>query len=718
MKTYSVAVRTVTLATVLALLSTASRAGILEVNSADANPANVAGAGFPGISGTGIQVGVVEAGNGTPLLGAQQPFLPTGAAPNAILAIPSQNTANGQGAAIITNHSTEVSGVIVASGTPGGSADGIAPGASVQAAGLSSNNDAIVNAQVVTLGSYNTGAATANKPRAHIVNMSFGNSALPDGLSTLSEWIDWGALSVGGNPNTSPSPQDNLFVISAGNSGTDPTPANRRLGQPADSYNGVTVGSTGIRNGAGNLAYNQFASYTSQTLTADTRTLGGGGPAPITFGRLKTDIVAPGGDPGPNPLPAAAIGAFNAPPAAPINQFVTTAGQQWELAPTNTPYNNTTNPALYLIDGYNPATDAGTPLTNNYYAGVDNTAPFVPGNKTQNLPARPTNLTGNDTLAAVTLSGTSFAAPYVSGTAAMLEQYGADQTFSTDHRVIKALLLNGATKQAPGGAAPLTDVAGRPWGAALDPNNPANNKLQFMPGLGASAGQTYMKADPFGGGMTPIKIGLDPQLGTGQLDAIKSLQNYAAGQHGPGPVPNIGWDLNQIRGYSGNNNDSPPTLFSANSNASINDYIFTAGPGHFTATLVWDRILSINYLNNDATNSGTWVPGDTFNATNAAGTQTGTGGQILTDLDLELWQVNQLNTLSRVDFSTSDVDNVEHIFSDLSGGIYALQVRDRTVGGSDTYALAWAVPEPASLLLVALALPAVLLLKRRRSPRM
>src|SRR5690242_5276602 len=112
MPIHSVAVRAVALASITALFSTASRAGILEVNSADANPAAVAGAGFPGISGTGIQVGVVEAGNGLPLLGAQQPFLPTGAAPNAILAIPSQNTANGQGAAIVTNHSTEVTGVI------------------------------------------------------------------------------------------------------------------------------------------------------------------------------------------------------------------------------------------------------------------------------------------------------------------------------------------------------------------------------------------------------------------------------------------------------------------------------------------------------------------------------------------------------------------------------------------------------------------------------
>ncbi len=130
------------------------------------------------------------------------------------------------------------------------------------------------------------------------------------------------------------------------------------------------------------------------------------------------------------------------------------------------------------------------------------------------------------------------------------------------------------------------------------------------------------------------------------------------------------------------------------------------------------------YLPYRAKNSGLWVPGDTFNAQNAAGATTGTGGTPLTDLDLELFQLNaQLQPIALVDYSTSDIDNVQHIFTQLTGGIYGLEVLDRTPNQADTYALAWSaspVPEPASLGLLAVAIGCVMAqwaggVKRKRS---
>ncbi len=682
-----------------------AKCGMLEDTSAFGSPAQLAAAGFGGINGGGINVGVLEAGGGLPLLGATQPYLPNAGA-NATLSLPAQNA--GQTASAVTDHSTEVSGVVVASGTPGGgSANGIAPGATVQAAGFFTNTDAIINGQALTLSSYlNAANNPTAKTRSHIINMSFGNSASPNGLSNLSEWVDWAAIPVSSNVNTSPSPQDNLFVISAGNSGGSMNPS---MGQPADSYNGLTIGSTGVRTG-GNVAYNQLASYTSTTLTSDTRTLNNG-TAAITFGRLKTDMVAPGGDPGPS---GAAVTNLMGNPVNNlpnnVNQFLTTSGQQFELANGSAAGNPA---AIYSVDDIN-----GTGITNGDYLIADNNNVY--GGK-NNAPAVLTNAQGNANLVVAgnnvlpsTLAGTSFAAPLVSGAAADIEQFGTNAGFSTDSRVVKALLMNGATITAPGGG-PLLDGNGRAWAPALNPMNPAGNKLQFMPGLGAAAGQVFSKADPFNtfaNGSEPIKIALDPQLGTGQLNVVNSLKNYAAGQQGPGNVNPTGWDLHTISGYNPAsitpNVDADPLTFTENSNPAINDYIFSTGAAQLTATLTWDRIVSINGAVNGAA-----TPTSTFNATNASGASTGSGGS-LSDLELFLWEVDPTNTFQLVDYSTDDADNVQHLLTDLPGGTYELQVRDLSPQG-DTYALAWAVPEPGTIALLIGCVPALLTLRRRKS---
>lgn len=123
----------------------------------------------------------------------------------------------------------------------------------------------------------------------------------------------------------------------------------------------------------------------------------------------------------------------------------------------------------------------------------------------------PTFPVGPDATNRTVNSGTSFAAPLVAGTAARLLQVGtttftgAMRDNSQDPRIIKAVLLNSATK-----------LAG--WTA-----NPT-----------------------FPGGVHTVTQPLDARQGAGMLHAPAAYHNYSAGEFDPGNVAAVGWDLHTV----------------------------------------------------------------------------------------------------------------------------------------------------------------------------
>ena len=622
----------------LSLVSSVSSVFALDkmVRAVHATPADLAAVGMGGIDGTGISVGIMEAGDGVAL--TTNLFLP---AANISLVPQGALTPD-----IVTNHATEVTGVIVSQGAI---YRGIAPASSIEASGISGPVQVILNGQNTALSAAQGGFGA----RSPIMNMSFGLDVAAgqnNGTNIRSQWLDW-AAPTGGGPV-----QDILFVV-AGNEGSP--------GVPSDAFNCINVGASG-RRVAGNVVYDQQATYNTSNMTGDT--------SPITHrGRLKTDLIAPGGDPG----GLGAVGTFNAPPAF-NNQFITTGGGQWEFIGTDAGGN-----PRYTNDDFN-----GGGLSDDSALATDTQPGLIPGPPFPPRNPGP-NLGGNDALQAMTIAGTSYAAPMVSGAAALIAQKAAAIGASADHRVLKAVQLNGASKRTPDGTAALTDKSGFAWTRDL------------------SAAAGFTKADPIGGGNVPIQTGLDSALGTGQLDVVRSARNYLGGRQAPGPVNPIGWNLQTNIGSNG-----------------VDSYTFANISGEFTATLCWDRrgiisnVLTANGIwdTEDANGNGVLEAGEDTLVVNGVLDQESFTMSALNDLDLELWQLPAAGAPLRVDFSTSDIDNVEHIWMpNLALGNYRLDVLNRSAA-ADSYAVAWMVPEPGAvaMLLMIVSLPALMRRDQRR----
>jgi hypothetical protein len=232
------------------------------------------------------------------------------------------------------------------------------------------------------------------------------------------------------------------------------------------------------------------------------------------------------------------------------------------------------------------------------------------------------------------VSGTSFAAPQVSGVAALLLQHSQQIGSPDDHLTIKAELLNSASKQ------------------VRDPNSVGDPSWSEW-----RAANYNTVALPDGVTQVNDSQSVNDAMGVGQLNALAALRQDVVG----GGQSDIG---SQRRTVAGNGT----TI----SNLNVGGGMLTQG-SLVQATLVWDRVVT---LNNAA------APSNTANYTVTP----------LANLNLELVNNTTGDTvaISRTGAgAATGGDNVEHLYINVpTAGNYSLVVRNNNAAATP-YALAW-----------------------------
>ena len=244
------------------------------------------------------------------------------------------------------------------------------------------------------------------------------------------------------------------------------------------------------------------------------------------------------------------------------------------------------------------------------------------------------------------ISGTSFAAPHITASVALLQEYG-DRNISQSlpnwslearrHEVMKVVLLNSADKIQDNGDGLL---------------------LGMERTILSEKNKIWLDSDAYHNPRVPLDI----QMGTGHLNVFRSYQQFSGGQHSPEDnVPAIGWDYNQVNvgNYQDYYLEKP---LEAGSYAAI--------------SLAWDRLVKLNDINrNDR-----YDIGETFL------------DRGLNNLDLYLLPENEDSDLRNICSSNSFEDSVEHIFCKIpETGRYKIRVyyRHQLNDSMQSYGIAW-----------------------------
>ncbi|MDJ0903829.1 MAG: S8 family serine peptidase [Xenococcus sp. MO_188.B8] len=244
------------------------------------------------------------------------------------------------------------------------------------------------------------------------------------------------------------------------------------------------------------------------------------------------------------------------------------------------------------------------------------------------------------------ISGTSFAAPHITASVALLQEHG-DRNINQSlpnwsiearrHEVMKAVLLNSADKIQDNGDGLLLGMER----TVLSEKN-----------------QTWLDSDAYSNPRVPLDI----QMGTGHLNVFRGYQQFSGGQHSPeSNVPAIGWDYNQVEvgNYQDYYLEQP---LEAGSYAAI--------------SLAWDRLVILN----DRNRNNQYDIEETFL------------DRGLNNLDLYLLPENEDSDLRNTCSSNSFEDSVEHIFCQVpEAGRYKIRVyyRHQLNDSRQSYGIAW-----------------------------
>jgi hypothetical protein len=288
-----------------------------------------------------------------------------------------------------------------------------------------------------------------------------------------------------------------------------------------------------------------------------------------------------------------------------------------------------------------------------------------------------------DSIVAGTADGTSFAAPHVTGVAALLygvaapvtNDYGGGLIFVTqpnsakgtlldsDHKLIKAVLLNSADKIAGCDSNGVTQALWQP-------------------------GEISVGVDGITNSIHPLNYA----VGSGQVNAPESVYSLQE-------VSNRFWDVSVLTA------DNPTNLYVYGQDKFITFEPYAKGL-RLTATLVWDR--RVDYIVD--TNTNTETIGSLLDT------------NLLSNLDLILQEETAPGVWADIYRSISTEDNVEQIYMDYLSATnhYRLDVIANylvdPVGG-EQYALAVSylpIPEPSTAALAGLCALAALARRRWR----